>query len=86
MINVYPSIQGINQLYIEHRIKFKFLSKTPKENCFAIMGSRFKSSQEQSLLLRNTESIKEIEDLLYNFIEKQEIPNMSNWIELKLYS
>lgn len=31
MVNVYPNIEGVCQIYVAHKIKFKFLSKNPKE-------------------------------------------------------
>ncbi len=81
MVNVYPSIDGINQIYVEHHIRFKFLSRKPKENYFALITAQTDKNDKTTLFLYNTENIQEVDDILYYFIEKQQIPELHRWIK-----
>ena len=78
MINVYPSIEGVNQIYTFHKIKFKRFSKNPTENCFAFILTK-QNNNKKELYFYNTINFQEVDDILYYFINKQKIPDLEKW-------
>lgn len=79
MINVMPTVNGVAQIFVQHIIKFKIFSKVPKDNYFYI--SIYKTNPNKILYAKATENFQEIDDILYYFIEKQQIPNTDGWIK-----
>lgn len=79
IINVNPTISGIYELAVYHKIKRKLFSRTIKINCYSICVSKNIGENKICSLAYQTDDINKVKRIFNDFIEKQTAPDLTNW-------
>lgn len=79
IINVSPTISGIYELSVYHKIKRKFFSRTIKVNCYSLYICKLVDANKICDWNYQTNDINKVKQIFRNFYEKQIAPDLTDW-------
>ena len=77
--NALPDIGGVVEISVYHKIKFKFFSRTVRQNVFSLCVDRY--NEDNKLILYNYETvdIEEVKLIFREFIQAHILPDLNKW-------
>ncbi len=79
IINVSPTISGIYELRVYHKIKRNFFSRAIKVNCYSLYICKLVSDNKICDYNYQTNDINIVKQIFENFYKKQVVPDLNNW-------
>jgi len=85
IINVSPTISGIYELAVYHKIKRKIFSHAIKINCYFLWVGKIIGENKICNLAYQTDDINQVKQIFKDFFEKQIVPDLTNWETIFTY-